>query len=123
MKYITKRKQFGKTITSYQLTQEKLARMIGNIQAMIHFTARITKMYFDGKATMGQITLCKAWCSLRGREVVALARELCGGNGILLENGVMKSFMDMESIYTYEGTYEVNTLVTGRELTGISAFK
>lgn len=57
MKYISSRKQFGKTVTSFQLSQEKLARMMGNIQGMIHYTARITQMYFEGKATMGQITL------------------------------------------------------------------
>lgn len=72
---------------------------------------------------MGQVTMAKAWCSLRGREVVALARELLGGNGIVLEHKVIRYFMDMESLYTYEGTYEVNSLVTGRELTGIAAFK
>ena len=55
--------------------------------------------------------------------MVALARELCGGNGIILENGVMKAFVDMESIYTYEGTYDINALVAGRELTGKSAFR
>lgn len=80
-------------------------------------------MLEQGKATMGQITMTKAWCTLRGREVVALARELLGGNGIVLENKVIKYFMDMEAIYTYEGTYDVNVLVTGRELTGYSAFK
>jgi acyl-CoA oxidase len=123
MAYISKRRQFGKTISSFQLSQEKVARMMGNIQGMVHYASRITLMYYEGKTTMGQIALCKAWCTLRGREVVALARELCGGNGIILENGVMKSFIDMESIYTYEGTYDINSLVAGRELTGKAAFK
>ena len=108
IKYISQRKQFGKTVSSFQLSQEKLGRMMGNIQAMIHFAARVTQLYYKGKATMGQIALWKAWCTLRGREVVALARELWGGNGIILDNGVMKSFIDMESIYTYEGTYDIN---------------
>jgi len=58
-----------------------------------------------------------------GREVCALSREVCGGNGILLENHVMKQLMDMEAIHTYEGTYEINTLVAGREITGFAAFK
>jgi len=63
-------------------------------------------------------------CSKMTREVCQLAREICGGNGILLENRVMKALMDLETIYTGEGTYEVNMLVSGRELTGgISAFK
>lgn len=97
--------------------------MMGNIQASLALAVRVTNLYEQGKATMGQITMTKAWCSLRGRETVALARELCGGNGIILENKVMKFFCDMEAIYTYEGSYEVNSLVTGRELTGIAAFK
>lgn len=96
---------------------------MGNIQAMIHFAARVTQLYYKGEATMGQIALCKAWCTLRGREVVALARELWGGNGIILDNGVMKLFIYMESIYTYEGTYDINVLIAGKELTGYSAFK
>ena len=59
-----------------------------------------------------------------GRETVALARECCGGNGILMENRVIKAFMDMEAMYTYEGTYDINSLVSGREITGgLSAFR
>ena len=73
---------------------------------------------------MGQIARAKGLGSRLGREVVALARETCGGNGILLENHVIKAFMDMEAIHTYEGTYDINMLVSGRELTGgIAAFK
>ena len=72
---------------------------------------------------MGQISRTKANATLLGREVVKLAREVCGGNGICLENDVMKHFIDMEGFYTFEGTYEVNSLVSGRELTGgIQAF-
>lgn len=59
-----------------------------------------------------------------GRETVSLAREVCGGNGILMENKVIKAFLDMEAVYTYEGTYDINSLVSGRELTGgLSAIK
>lgn len=71
-----------------------------------------------GENTMGQIARAKAQSGLFAREVCATARELCGGNGIILDNHVMKQFMDLEGVYTYEGTYEVNTLVSGRELTG-----
>jgi len=66
----------------------------------------------------------KAHVTKLGRETVALAREVCGGNGILIENKVIKAFLDMESMYTYEGTYDINSLVSGRELTGgLSAIK
>ena len=67
---------------------------------------------------MGQVARAKANCTRLGREVVALAREVCGGNGIILDNHVMKAFMDAEAMYTYEGTYDINMLVSGRELTG-----
>jgi len=77
-----------------------------------------------GKATLGQIARAKAHTTKLGRETVALAREVCGGNGILMENKVIKAFFDMEAMYTYEGTYDINSLVSGRELTGgLSAIK
>ena len=77
-----------------------------------------------GRSTLGQVGRAKSQASYRGREVVRHAREVCGGNGIILDNHVMKSLMDMEAMHTYEGTYEINTLVSGRELTGgISAVK
>jgi alkylation response protein AidB-like acyl-CoA dehydrogenase len=73
---------------------------------------------------MGRVSRAKAITSKLGREVVALAREVCGGNGIIISNHVMKAFVDMEAIYTYEGTYDINMLVSGRELTGgLFAFK
>ena len=97
--------------------------MMGNIQAMLWLCVRATKLQEEGKATMGHLALCKSWCSRQGREVVSLARELLGGNGLLLENKVMKSFLDMEVMYTYEGSYDINQLIAGRELTGLSAFK
>ena len=73
---------------------------------------------------MGQVGRAKAGTSKLAREVVALAREVCGGNGIILDNHVMKAFIDLEGMYTYEGTYEINSLVSARELTGgLAAFK
>jgi alkylation response protein AidB-like acyl-CoA dehydrogenase len=78
----------------------------------------------SNKSTIGQVGRAKAGVSKHSREVVSIAREICGGNGIILDNHVMKAFMDLEGMYTYEGTYEVNSLVSGRELTGgLAAFK
>lgn len=71
-----------------------------------------------GECTIGQIGRGKSGCTRLAREVCQLAREVCGGNGILLDNHVMKALMDIEGIHTYEGTYEVNSLVSARELTG-----
>jgi len=77
----------------------------------------------SSKVTNAMASRAKAACSKLGRETVALARESMGGNGILLEFGVMKQFCDMEALYTYEGTYDINSLVSGRALTGgLSAF-
>lgn len=67
--------------------------------------------------------MAKAHCTKQTREICGMAREILGGNGILIQNQVIKCLLDAEGIYTYEGTYEVNTLVAGRELTQISAFK
>lgn len=67
--------------------------------------------------------MTKAFCTKMGREVCQVAREIVGGNGILIENHVMKQMLDMEGIHTYEGSYEINSLVAAREITGKAAFK
>ena len=84
---------------------------------------RVSLLYQQGQASMGQIALTKAYCTRVGREVCQIAREVVGGNGILIENHVIKQMMDMEAVHTYEGTYEINSLVAAREITGKSAFK
>jgi len=89
---------------------------------MINLSHRVTNLYSQGKATIGMVALAKSWNSKMGREVCAWGREAMGGNGILIENYAIKGMADMESVVTYEGTYDINTLVCGRELTGISAF-
>lgn len=123
IKYVMNRKQFGVPIASFQLIQEKLSRIMGSIQSMTLMAWRITKLMEQGQASIGQISMVKAWITLRGREVCALGREILGGNGITFDNYVMKAMADMEALYTYEGTYEINSLINARELTGISAFK
>jgi acyl-CoA oxidase len=122
IKYISNRKQFGVPTSSFQLMQEKLSRIMATTQAMLLMVWRITKLMEQNNVTIGQIGMTKAWITLRGREVCALGREMLGGNGITFDNYVMKAMADMEAMYTYEGTYDVNSLVNGRELTGIAAF-
>ena len=98
--------------------------MLALVEAMLSYCFRVSKLADQGKASIGLIGRTKAICTRLGREVCQLAREVCGGNGILLEHRVMKQMMDMEVIYTYEGTYDVNMLIAGRELTGgLQAFK
>ncbi len=72
---------------------------------------------------MGQIALCKATVTRIGREVSRIARESLGGNGIIHQHYLIKAINDIETMYTFEGTYDINSLIVGRELTGLSAFK
>jgi len=123
LRYLKQRQQFGAPLASFQASQEKLARMLGNINAMFLMCHRLSRLHEEGKMSHAQASMVKAWTTLRGREVVALGRELLGGNGIVADFLVAKAFCDMEALYTYEGTYEVNALVTGRDATGIAAFK
>ncbi|PAN32374.1 hypothetical protein PAHAL_5G482700 [Panicum hallii] len=122
-RYLKERKQFGVPLAAFQLNQEKLVRMLGNIQSMLLVGWRLCKLYESGKMTPGHASLGKAWTSRTARVVVSLGRELLGGNGILADFLVAKAFCDLEPIYSYEGTYDINSLVTGREITGIASFK
>jgi alkylation response protein AidB-like acyl-CoA dehydrogenase len=124
VKHALKRIQFGKPIAKFQLIQERLSRMLANCEFMLSHLVNLSIEFDKGTVSIGQIARAKANCTRLGREVVALAREVVGGNGIILENHVIKAFNDMEAMYTYEGTYDVNMLVSGRELTGgLSAIK
>lgn len=122
-RYLKERKQFGAPLAAFQINQQKLVQMLSNIQAMILVGWRLCKLYESGKMTPGHASMGKSWITLRARETVSLGRELLGGNGILADFLVAKAFCDLEPIYTYEGTYDINTLVTGREITGISSFR
>ncbi|KAH9736612.1 Acyl-coenzyme A oxidase 4 (peroxisomal) [Citrus sinensis] len=122
-RYLKERKQFGAPLAAFQINQQKLVQMLGNIQAMILVGWRLCKLYEKGAMTPGHASMGKSWITARARETVALGRELLGGNGILSDFLVAKAFCDIEPIYTYEGTYDINTLVTGREVTGIASFK
>ena len=96
---------------------------MANTQAIFLMCLRLAKLADEKKVTIGQVALTKAFVTERAREVVRWGREVYGGNGITHDNYVMKALADMEGVYTYEGTYDVNVLVSGRELTGIAAFK
>ncbi len=92
--------------------------MLASVESMLTMIMRISQLYDQGLATIGMIGRAKSYCTQAGREVCQMARDICGGNGILLENRVIKQMLDMEAIHTYEGTYEINMLVSGREITG-----
>ena len=120
--YATTRMQFGRPIASFQLIQDKLVHMLGNVTALQSMCLRLSQLQDQGRMTDAQASLAKVYTAARCRDVVALARDLHGGNGILLENHVARYFCDTEAIYSYEGTNEVNSLIVGREVTGLSAF-
>ncbi|HFI0064249.1 TPA: acyl-CoA dehydrogenase family protein [Streptococcus suis] len=122
LRLTTTREQFGRKLGGFQLVQEKLARMQANVQAAIAYSARIAEIQESGTEEMLNSSLAKLHNSLRMRETVALAREVCGGNGITYETEVARFFTDAEAIYTYEGTHEINAMIVARELTGIGAF-
>lgn len=120
--YVRKREQFGKPIGGFQLIQEKLARMLGNTVASLAMVVQLSARQDAGDFSDENSALAKMWTSLHARETVALAREILGGNGILLEHDVARFFADAEAVYSYEGTHEINSLIVGRALTGQSAF-
>jgi glutaryl-CoA dehydrogenase len=120
--YAKEREQFGRPIGGFQLVQDLLVRMLGNITASATMCARLAQLQAAGEARDEHSALAKAFCTVRMRETVGYARELLGGNGILLDHQVGRFVADAEAIYSYEGTREINTLVVGRAITGLSAF-
>lgn len=123
LRYTRQREQFGMPLASFQLVQEKLQRILSTATAMWLMAWRLTRLAENGTMTHEQASLVKSWTTLRGREVVSLGREILGGNGIVSDFLVAKAFCDCEAYYSYEGTYEVNALVAGRGLTGLSAIR
>ncbi|WP_211879803.1 acyl-CoA dehydrogenase family protein [Pseudarthrobacter albicanus] len=122
LRYVTERQQFGRPLGSFQLVQEKLARMLGNVTASLSLVVRLTEQQARGIYRDQDSALAKMQTSLLMRETVALAREVVGGNGITLATDVARFHADAEAVYSYEGTHEINALIIGRALTGESAF-
>jgi len=120
--YARQRQQFGRPIGGFQLVQDLLVRMLANITSSACLCARLAALQQDDQAEDHHSALAKAFCTVRMRETTGWARELLGGNGILLENQVGRFVADSEAIYSYEGTREINTLIVGRAITGLSAF-
>jgi glutaryl-CoA dehydrogenase len=122
LRYAGERHQFGRPLSGFQLIQDKLVGMLGNLTASLGMVVRLSQQQDSGVYRDQDSALAKAWTCSRMRETVAAACEIVGGNGVLLEHAVARFFADAESIYTYEGTKEINTLVVGRAITGRSAF-
>ena len=122
LSYARERLQFGRPIASFQLVQDLLVKMLSNVTASACMCMRLSQLQQEGKAKDHHSAMAKAFCTVRMRETVGYARELLGGNGILLEHQVGRFVADAEAIYSYEGTREMNTLIVGRAITGLSAF-
>jgi alkylation response protein AidB-like acyl-CoA dehydrogenase len=122
LKYSQERLQFGKPIGSFQLVQDLLAKMIANITASQCLIVRQAQLHAEGKLTDAHAALAKAFATAKCRETVAWARELLGGNGIVADYKVARFFADAEALYSYEGTYQMQNLIVGKAVTGLSAF-
>ncbi|HXK21699.1 MAG TPA: acyl-CoA dehydrogenase family protein [Myxococcota bacterium] len=122
LRYAQRREQFGKPIASFQLIQDLLVKMLGNITASLSMMVRLSELQDQGKLKDEHASLAKAFCTVRMRESVGYARELMGANGITLDHNVGRFVADAEAIYSYEGTREMNTLIVGRAVSGFSAF-
>jgi len=120
--YTRSREQFGRPVAGFQLVQEKLARMLGNAVSSLAMAVQLSARQDAGAANDENAALAKMQTARLARESVALGREVLGGNGILLENDAARFFADAEAVYSYEGTHEINALIVGRGLTGLSAF-
>lgn len=120
--YVQERVQFGKPIASYQLVQNKLANMLADLTAMQLLCFRTAALQDEGRLTNEQASLAKMFTGQRSRALCRDARDLLGGNGLLLENHVARHLTDMEVVHTYEGTDFIQSLIVGREITGIPAF-
>ncbi len=120
--YAKERVQFGKPLAGFQLIQNKLARMVAEITSMQLLCLRLSQLLAEGRMSPGMASLAKLNNAAKARQIVAECRDIMGGNGILLEYHVARHFADMEAVYTYEGTDTVQSLIVGRELTGLQAF-
>jgi glutaryl-CoA dehydrogenase len=122
LRYACQREQFGQPIARFQLVQDLLVRMLSNVTASQCMVLRLSQLQDAGEMREEHASLAKAFCTVRARETVGWARELLGGNGILLDHHVARFVADAEAIYSYEGTREINALVVGRAITGFGAF-
>ncbi|MCQ1996566.1 acyl-CoA dehydrogenase family protein [Arthrobacter sp. zg-Y1171] len=135
--YAVERLQFGRPLAAFQLIQQQLVQILGNAVASTGMLARVTELEHGGypvpgneapvagtaSGDMARAALAKSYASARMRESVALGRSILGGNGIVTDYRMAKIFADAEAIYTYEGTCEINTLIVGRDITGVSALR
>ncbi|WP_243077077.1 acyl-CoA dehydrogenase family protein [Microbacterium sp. SS28] len=120
--YAQQRTQFGKPLAKFQMVQERLAQMLEELTGMQLYCRHLADLELSGGLRPTQASLAKYHNTRAARRIAATARDLLGGNGILLENRVMQHMADIEAIHTYEGTESIQALLIGRDITGMSAF-
>ncbi len=122
LSYARQRVQFGKELIEFQLIQHRLVAMLQELVGMQLYCMRLAQLEMTGRMTDTIASLAKLNNTTKARQIVSDARDLLGGNGILLENHVIRHMMDVEAIHTYEGTEAIQTLLVGRDITGVGAF-
>lgn len=121
--YAKERVQFSRPIAGYQLVQQKLVHMVTEITKGQLLALRLMRMKDRGKATPVQVSLAKRNNVQQALEIARLARDILGGNGIMYDYPIARHMLNLETVYTYEGTHDVHTLIVGHHITGISAFE
>jgi glutaryl-CoA dehydrogenase len=120
--YAKQRQQFGRPIASFQLVQHKLATMLAEITSMQLYCFRMAQLQEQGRFTGPMASLAKMNHAQKARQVCLDARDILGGNGLLISHHIARHLTDMEVVHTYEGTDSIQALIVGRDVTGISAF-
>ena len=120
--YAKEREQFGRPIASFQLVQQKLVEMVNEISLSQLLSIHVGRLKDSGELDPATVSMFKMNNVAKARRIAALARDVLGGNGILLDYRVMEHMADIEGVYTYEGTNDVNTLIVGQAITGHRAF-
>ncbi|HKE52999.1 MAG TPA: acyl-CoA dehydrogenase family protein [Actinomycetes bacterium] len=122
MAYCQQREQFGKPLVHFQIVQDRLVKMLAEVCSMQLYCLRLGRLIEEGRLTDTIAAIAKMNNTRKARQVILDARDLLGGNGILLDFHVMRHLADIEAIHTYEGTETIQTLIVGRDITGVGAF-
>jgi glutaryl-CoA dehydrogenase len=120
--YCKRRQQFGRPLVSFQIVQDRLVKMLAEVCSMQLYCLRLGRLIEEGSLTDTIAAIAKMNNTRKAREVIAEARDLLGGNGILLDHHVIRHMADIEALHTYEGTETIQTLIVGRDITGVGAF-